>query len=797
MDNKATKELCLALARAESEEKVSEIIEKHPVLGKLENWRPYGNVPNNLGTVTGQSPQSVSSLIEKITNSIDAMLIKECRLKGEDPEAPTAPRNMEEAITKYFGLNDASYVDLPDPKRRQLASNIQVLAEHDKKAPNLAIYDNGEGQYPQDFPNTLVSLNRNNKRKIFFVQGKYNMGGTAVLPFCGENKYQLIISKKNLPSSVDSPFGFTLVRRNRGIGENVKMSWYEYCVNSDGSIFEFSSQPIDLELHKAKFNGGTYIKLFNYDLSNPSDITLDLWRDLNRYICKPALPVLLCERRFTGGKTPTKIMHGNRMRCFLDSRESIETIIPIKIKSDNVEYPIEVFVFKKEVGTREFIRDMALVFTVNGQVQHSIDNRFVGQDLKKAYLKGHMLISVDCSNMPRELHEDIFMSSRSQMRDRVEYRNLVDSIIKELKDNDYLTALDEEWRKDQIFRNPKDEQFLKSIVGKLLREDKEIEKLLGFNGGVLSRELETVKRQIEDKKSEFKGKRYPSTFAFKNLMPGNLKMLPQDGECKIDIETDVENEYLIRPHDRGELKIKILRPRIGSGSGGEGEDETEEILDVNVVGPSEGNIRLRVKPRKKLPVGEKIPIDIEMSSPEGPFQLIANVVINKAHGDTNEKETKKKKEYSLPELIEVYEKKSEEDGKENRYKYWSDYNWDATDICKLLESSREGQLIDAIAINLDSLELDKFIRSRKLTGQRIEMAQRTYKTAIYLISLVFYYELYQRLKLDEKQEEYSSERMNYEPADVVSFAMKGLAKIILHVLGNESLLKEIEETDSV
>ena len=794
MDNKATRELCLALARAECEERVSEIIRKHPVLCRPENWRPYGNVPNNLGTVTGQSPQSVPSLIEKITNSIDAMLIKECRLKGEDPEAPTTPRSMEEAAMKYFGLTDASYIDLPDPKRRELASNIQIIAEGDKKTPNLAIYDNGEGQYPQDFPNTFVSLNRNNKRKIFFVQGKYNMGGTAVLPFCGENRYQLIISKKNLPSSADSPFGFTLVRRNRGVGENVKMSWYEYCVSANGGVFEFSSQPLELGLHNIRFNGGSYIKLFNYDLSNPSDITLDLWRDLNRFLCKPALPVLLCEKRFTGSKTPTKLMHGNRMRCFLDSRESIETIIPIKIKSDKVEYPIEAFVFKKEVEAREFIRDMALVFTVNGQVQHSIDNRFVGQDLKKAYLKGHILISVDCSNMPRELHEDIFMSSRSQMRDREEYRNLLDSIIKELKDNDYLVALDEEWRKDQIFKNPKDEQFLKSIVGRLLREDKEIEKLLGFSGGVLSNELLTVKRQIEDKKSEFKGKRYPSIFTFKNLMPGNLKMLPQDGECKIDIETDVENEYLIRPHDRGQLKIKILRSRTGLGPIGPGEDEIEEILDVNVVGPSEGNIRLRVKPRGKLSIGKKIPIDIEMSSPEGSFQLIANVVIDKPHGDTKEKETKKKKEYSVPDLIEVYQKKGEDGDKENRYKYWSDYNWDATDICKLLESSREGQLIDAIAINMDSLELDKFIRSKKLTGQRIEMAQRTYKTAIYLISLVFYYELHQRLKLEEKQEEYSNERMNYDSATLVSFTMKGLAKIILHVLGNESLLKEIEDS---
>lgn len=792
MNNNGIKKLCLDLAYASSEKEVFTIIDKHSILSDSANWRPYGNVPNNLGTVTGQSPQPVPSLIEKITNSIDAMLIKECRLKGENPEAPTAPNSMEEAVAKYFGITESSYIDLPDSKRRELASSIQIIAEGNKKVPNLAIYDNGEGQYPKDFPKTFVSLSQNNKRKIFFVQGKYNMGGTAVMPFCGENRYQLIISKKNLPSSIDGPFGFTLVRRNRGIGEHVKSSWYEYCVNEDGNIFEFTGQPLDLRLYNRRFDGGSYIKLFNYDLSSPSDVTLDLWRDLNRYLCKPALPILIYERRFSAGKTPSKVMHGNRMRCFLDSRESVETIIPLIIKSDNVEYSIEVFVFKKEVEAREFVKDMALVFTVNGQVQHSIDNRFVSQYLKKAYLKGHMLISVDCSKMPRELHEDTFMSSRSQMRDRAEYRNLLDNIIKELKDNDYLTSLDEEWRKDQIFKNPKDEKFLKKIVSKLLQQDKDIEKLLGFNSGVLSRELTTVNKQIESEKPKFKGARYPSIFRFKKLLPGNIKMLPQDGECKIDIETDVENEYLIRPHDKGELKIKILRGRPGIGKG-HGTDKTEEILNVNVVGPNEGCIRLRVKPKDKLPIGEKIPIDIEMSSPNGPLQLVANIVVDKPHGNSKEKETKKKKEYSLPDLIEVYKKQPNNGNKENIYKYWDDYSWNETDICKLLESSRENQLVDAIAINMDSLELDKFIRSKKLTGKRIEMAQRTYKTSIYLISLVFYYELHQKLKLEEKKEEYSSERMNYEPSELVSFSMKGLAKIILHVLGNESLLKEVEE----
>jgi hypothetical protein len=790
------KELCMKLALADSEQEVSTIIKNHPILAKEEKWRRYGGKTNNIGTVTGQSPESVPSLIEKITNSIDALLIKECKVKGDNPKSPSSPQTMEEALEKYFGLNDAVYADLKDSQRRNLASHIQVIAEGSADSPNIIIVDDGEGQDPQDFPNTFVSLDEENKRDIFFVQGKYNMGGTAVLPFCGQNRYQFILSRKGWPPDDKNKYGFTLVRRNRGSGEHVKCSWYEYCVDQTGKIFEFNSSPLELGLFDKKFESGAYIKLYNYYLRNPSDVTLDLWRELNRYLYKPALPILLYEkryeRRYEKGRTPTKVMHGNRMRCFLDGRENVENIFPIKIESDGVKYPLEVVVFKRDVSIREFIRDMALSFTVNGQVQHSIDNRFISQELKKAYLKGHISINVDCSGMPRILHEDIFMSSRSQMRDKAEYRNLVDNIIRELKDNEYLTKLDEDWRKEQIFGNPKDETFLKNLVGKLLKDDKEIEKLLGFDGGVIGKELTKVKKYIESKQEKFTGKRYPTVFRFTNLQKGNYKMLPQNGECKINIETDVENEYLIRPHDKGELKIKILRPRQGGSDGGGGNGLYENIIDVNVVGPNEGSIKLRVKPKEQLPVGTRVPIDIEMSSPDGLHHLIAEVVIDKPHSNSTQKDVEKKKEYSLPRIIEVYREKKSDD-----YGCWTEYSWNELDICRLQESSKEGTLIDSVAINMESQELDKFIRTKKLDGKKIEVAQRTYKISVYLISLVLFYEFHQKLKKTQETNEYkyTDEKLRYDPLEMTSFVMKGLAKILLHVMANETILKEIEDSD--
>ena len=40
----------------------------------------------------------------------------------------------------------------------------------------MIIYDDGEGQCPQDFEDTFLSLVSGNKNEIQFVQGKYNMG---------------------------------------------------------------------------------------------------------------------------------------------------------------------------------------------------------------------------------------------------------------------------------------------------------------------------------------------------------------------------------------------------------------------------------------------------------------------------------------------------------------------------------------------------------------------------------------------------------------------------------------------
>ena len=184
---------------ANNEDELHSIIRTHPIFLDENNWFPYGgtdrNDLGNFGTFESQQPNPIPALVEKLTNSIDTMLLKHCRLNGINPKSLAAPSTMQNAVERFYGVKNGDFSEVSEKKRREIAENIQIVATGDKDRPNLLIYDNGEGQHPDDFPNTFLSLHANNKVSIHFVQGKYNMGSTGAVVFCGDHRYQLIGSK--------------------------------------------------------------------------------------------------------------------------------------------------------------------------------------------------------------------------------------------------------------------------------------------------------------------------------------------------------------------------------------------------------------------------------------------------------------------------------------------------------------------------------------------------------------------------------------------------------------------------
>lgn len=99
------KDLLLKLVEANSEGAVDEIINGHPVLSKDENWQPYGGSRSNFGSIHNQQTNAIPALIEKPINSIDAILIRECRLRGINPENPKAPATLQKAVERFLDIS--------------------------------------------------------------------------------------------------------------------------------------------------------------------------------------------------------------------------------------------------------------------------------------------------------------------------------------------------------------------------------------------------------------------------------------------------------------------------------------------------------------------------------------------------------------------------------------------------------------------------------------------------------------------------------------------------------------------
>jgi len=194
------RQLLLDLLAAETEADALAVLTKRGLLIDATRWRKLGSMPNNQSVVHAQQSTAPAALVEKFTNGLDAILMRLCKRAGIDPRGAAAPQGMAKAVETWLGDLSAKTAQ----EIRALAEETLVLhATGTKARPCLSFYDAGEGQLPADFPMTFCSLvygsdEGSYKGAVPFVQGRFNMGGTGVLPFCGDSrKMQLIVSRSS------------------------------------------------------------------------------------------------------------------------------------------------------------------------------------------------------------------------------------------------------------------------------------------------------------------------------------------------------------------------------------------------------------------------------------------------------------------------------------------------------------------------------------------------------------------------------------------------------------------------
>ena len=761
------KQLFNKLYLAATEDDVDEIINAHPDIFKPENWYPLGGNDNNFGVIENQQSTPIAALIEKITNSIDAVLMKKCLEEGIDPKSNQAPRSMEEARTNFFP-NHGKW-DMPS-FRNQQAESIQILADGPRRNTSLIIYDDGEGQHPEEFENTFLSLLSGNKNEIHFVQGKYNMGGSGAIVFCGKKRYQLIGSRRY---DNTGEFGFTLIREHplsKAEESTKKNTWYEY-LKINGKIPAFQTDRQDLSLYNRPFMTGTIIKLYSYDLpSGISDISRDLNQSINEYLFEPVLPVYTIEKKERYPKSSLRRgLYGLKRRLEQEDNKYVEESFSYDFNDalfGNMKVTCYVFRTKiedssvketKETIQREFFKNrMSVLFSVNGQVHGHYTSEFITRSLKLNLLKEHLLIHVDCTNMKPSFRKELFMASRDRLKDGEKTRALRKFLADKLGAKNSRLSEIQKRRKDSIAVESEDAKDLLKSFARNFSRNEELLKLLdqtlnldippkGKQKGNTNGSTKKKQRKKEDK--PFNPKRFPALF--KRRVSGKLDqevvVIPLGGEKTIFFDTDVENNYFHRVEDPGELNIAILDFKTNETEGGDTPGKVDQIEDVFSVGkssPQNGTIKIHLNPKEEVNVGDEVKIKVSLEDPTGEFEEIFWVKVSEPKAPSQPSPKPKIKEIptlGLPDLIFAYQEERPNRNGETTWEQVEAATGENMDYATVMYPMVNGEKLEKVYINMDSNVLKNFkAKTRNPSQEQSNMAEQRYIASVYSHTLFLY-----------------------------------------------------------
>ena len=558
MDYSRNRTLLLRLLQAQTAEELERVVEEEN-LGQQE-WRPYGGRANNVATAEGQALRADNSLMEKITNSIDAILMRRCYEEGVDPRDKTkAPETMEKAVDRFFGGKES----LRKERSKFAKEWLRVTAEGHKSRPTMTIIDRGEGQQPSDIEKTILSLNKDIKAKIYFVYGRYNQGGSSPLGFAGrENSYdlnylQLILCRRapmiteNVEMADDyDHFGFTIVRRR--FDQDSERFTYEYVVDRvTGKVFSFPEENKPIEIDDYEFREGCVIKLYDYQLPQRGNI---VFRGLNEFIEKKLpnapIPIFLKELRdgYSGGKEYTIFgLREKMLRKKEDIQEPYPKIDPVDL-GDIGKKEVELFIFKHKATTKGNQDDVlaGVFFIKDGLVLHYESSSWLKNDCGLVDLAPYISAFIDISTISPPIAQ-MLHSGREQFKKNITTQRALAGLKKYFA-NDTLKKLDKEYGDFNFSssdENLVDDVFMKELE-KDVKNQPESRDYFELGEDIPVEEGDNGEELLE---SEYEGTYLPEKF---ELVGDNPRAIVEGSFGKVSFDTGADVNLFERRKDRGE-----------------------------------------------------------------------------------------------------------------------------------------------------------------------------------------------------------------------------------------------------
>jgi hypothetical protein len=499
----SAKELLNRLLNADTEEEVVKILTEAGYWNDPKVWRYYGDKPRNWATVGGQQSKPDHALVEKLTNAIDTKLIAAARLLGR-LYGSTAPISIYDARDAFFGD------ELKDIET--LSKSITVAATGRRQRPSITISDDGEGVTPSGMPKTILSLHEGNKEQIPFVQGKFNMGGSGVLEFCGtEFNVELVLSRRNpklfpeKASAEDRKWSFTIIRREDPPPDSPRSSRFTYLApgplddERHGTLLTFDAptMPIFPEKNKAyarEAAWGTLFKMYEYGTRAVTNMMLEdgLLMKLRLLLPEPALPIRFHECRDYKGHsgsfdTPMAGLIYTLEQDRKDpKRKNVEWFDKFDVDIDGQKFTTRIYLFRKagkdesKNPAESYRKDEGIVFTYNGQAQAILSKDFFRRKrVKQDYLWNSLLIFVDCSAIGVRPHEKLFMPNRESLRDGTLKTRLVAELEDKLRHHKELEQIAIARRRGELSESSEVSETFEKFMEDMVKKHPLLEQILG------------------------------------------------------------------------------------------------------------------------------------------------------------------------------------------------------------------------------------------------------------------------------------------------------------------------------
>lgn len=788
--------LCLALLNADSETVAIDLLKKAGYWDKQNAWRFYGDKEGNWSQIGAQQARPESSLTEKITNAIDARLMRACLAAGIDPESPKAPRSVTEAVAKFFGAGSAygpgnTLTEWMDEKRTTLSREITIAVTGERKTPCITICDLGEGQRPERIAETFVSLDKQNKIRIHFLHGRFNMGGSGVLPFCGTENLQLIISRRSPDAAKTSnessqpdvgQWGFTIVRREDTGGRN---SVYTYLAPIDseksprrGRVLRFAAKelallPAGTDPYKRLTQSGSLLKLYDYDVRGFAGNAIlpdGLRSRLEACFPHPALPIRVheCREGFRGHKGSFEtLLIGLGTRLDDNTADNLEPGFP-----DSVQFSVEgqrltarVYAFKAGKAST-YVKNEGVILTVDGQTHGTIPRTFFNRKaVNMDRLASSLVLMVDCSKLSQRTREVLFMTSRDRLR-RAELTKILEDQLEEIVGHHQgLKELRERRKREEVEERLKDDQPLEQVLAKLLQSSPELGAL--FPPGLrIGNPMKSGGGKEGDGnggsgKNKFEGKTHPTFFRFEKRSYGQtlIRNFEVGRKCRIRMETDAVNDYFKRDENPGVFLVSVDEEA--------GQREPNWSITLH-----DGVASISLDFDESVKVGDVVTVSFTLADPTltQPFVNVARLAAatksEREGGESGEKSGSNQKGekssgpggLALPTIIRVKQDK------------WATRNFDSHSACAVV---RDDKNATTFYINVDNAFLK---HAQKVSKQDARVVEARFVFGNVLVGLAVL-QRFQQLEKSAKSDE--TESNDESPAQrLVSI---GLPKLVAEV----------------